>query len=240
MLRNLLRIAGALVVGSVVALLASPSAAAHIDVYTDGVGSGEFGLITLRVPTESGTAATTKVEVRIPDDVPLRTVLVQPVPGWQVETTKRKIDPPLYKDDGTPVPEVVSSVTWTATGPGIMPGQFVEFGLDAGPMPDAATLALPTAQTFSDGKVDEWTEPAPEGTDPGFPVPTVTIGAAPAAADGGGTLLPLVSWAALGLSVIALAVGVFAIDRAARRSAAVPSTGPTPDATSAASGSPTA
>lgn len=220
MLRNLLRIVGAFSVSAVVAVLVSPSAAAHIDAYLDGAGPGEFGLITLRVPTESGTAATTKVEVRIPDDVQLRTVLVQPVPGWQVASTKRKIDPPLYKDDGTPVHEVVSSVTWTATGPGILPGQFVEFGLDAGPMPEAATLALPTVQTFSDGTADEWTQPAPEGSDPEFPVPSVAIGAAPAAASGGGDLLPVIAWAALGLSVVALALGVFAIDRAARRSAA--------------------
>lgn len=238
MLRYLLRVIGALLVGGVVAVLASPSAAAHVEAYLDGAGPGEFGLITVRVPTESGTAATTRVEVRIPDDVQLRTVLVQPVPGWQVESTKRTIDPPLYKDDGTPVTEVISSVTWTATGPGILPGQFVEFGVDAGPLPDAATLTLPTVQTFSDGTADAWTEPAPEGTDPEFPVPTVTIGAASGEANGGSGLLPAIAWTALGLSVIALAIGVFAIDRASRRSAAASSAAATPEAPSTSESSP--
>lgn len=216
--KHLLRIAGAIFTSAVLAILISPPAGAHIDAYLDGSGPGEFGLITLRVPTESGTAATTKVEVRIPEDAPMRTVLVQPVPGWRVESTKRKIDPPLYKDDGTPVSEVVSTVTWTATGPGIMPGQFVEFALDAGPLPDATSLTLPTVQTFADGTADTWAEPAPEGTDPEFPVPTVTIGAAANDAGGGSDLLPFIAWTALGLSVIGLALGVFAIDRAARRS----------------------
>lgn len=219
MLKIVLRIVGVLLVSGVAAVLASPSAAAHVDAYLDGSGPGDFGLITLRVPTESGTAATTKVEVRIPDDVQLRTVLAQPVAGWQVESRKRKIDPPLHKDDGTPVTEVVSSVTWTATGPGIMPGQFVEFALDAGPLPDAETLALPTLQTFSDGTTDAWIQPATDGGDPEFPTPTVTLGASADAASGGSGMTSVIAWTALGFAVIAVALGIFAIDRAARRSA---------------------
>ena len=62
-------------------------------------------------------------------------------------------------------------MTWTATGPGIMPGQFDDFVLEANPMPDVETLTLPTFQTFADGTTDAWTEPAPKGSDPEFPVP---------------------------------------------------------------------
>ena len=84
-------------------------------------------MVTLGVPTEAGKPATTKVSVRIPDDTPMRTVRPQPVAGWNVAITKRTIDPPVYKDDGTPVTEVVDTVTWTATGPGIDTGQFAQF-----------------------------------------------------------------------------------------------------------------
>ncbi|WP_264027919.1 YcnI family protein, partial [Mycolicibacterium insubricum] len=46
-------------------------------------------------------------------DAVARTVR-EPVAGWTLDIQKRKIDPPLRKDDGTPVNEVVSTVTWTA------------------------------------------------------------------------------------------------------------------------------
>lgn len=235
MLKNLLRMVGALLISGVVAVLASPIAAAHVNATLDGAGRpGDFGLITLRVPTESGTAATTKVEVRIPDDVQLRTVLAQPLAGWQIDIKKRPIDPPLYKSDGTPVTEVVSSVTWTATGQGITPGQFSQFALDAGPLPDTETLALPTIQTFSDGKTTEWTQPVTGGDDPKFPAPTVTIGATPAAVSGADSLLPAIAWSALGFSLIAVALGVFAIDRARRLATASLSGAATPSQSSAA------
>ena len=219
MLKILLRIVGVLMVSGVVALLVSPSATAHVGAYIEGGEPGETGLITLRVPAESDNPPTTKVEVRIPDDIQIRTVRPQPVAGWQLDIQKKKTNPTIYRDDGTPVDEVVSSVTWTAIGPGIMPGQFDDFVLEAGPLPDVETLALPTFQTFANGTTDAWTEPAPEGSDPEFPVPTVTLGASTDSASSGGSgMTSVIAWTALGFAVIAVALGIFAIDRA-RRSA---------------------
>ena len=214
MVKSFLRIVGALSLVGVVALVASSPAVAHVNAVLDGTAApGDYAMITLRVPTESGTVATTKVEMRIPDDVVLKTVLVEPVPGWRIDTTKKTI-PPIIEDDGDQVTEVVNSVTWTATGPGVPLGQFVQFGLDVGPVPDITTLALPTVQIFADGTKREFTEKTTEeNPDPESPEPTVTIGA-PKDDAGGGGLSSIVSWTALGLSVIALALGVFAIDRA--------------------------
>lgn len=222
MLRTPMRVVGVLLVSAVAALLASPSAGAHVGAYLEGGGPGETGLITLRVPAESDNPATTKVEVRIPDDIQIRTVRPQPVAGWELEIKKKKTDPPIYRDDGTAVDEVVSSVTWTATGPGILPGQFDDFVLEAGPLPDVDTLTLPTIQTFADGTSDAWTEPAPEGSDPEFPVPTVTVEAEPdTASSGGSATTSVIAWTGLGFAVIAVALGIFAIDRVRR----VPHTG---------------
>lgn len=209
---SLRRVAGALMVSVVVAVIASPAAAAHVDAKLDGTGPGGFGVVTLGVPTETGKPATTKVEVRIPDETPLRTVRPQPVAGWTLDITKRTIDPPLRKDDGTPVTEVVDTVTWTATGEGIPSGQFGQFAIYAGPLPDADILKLPTTQTFSDGTNEAWTEPATGAEKPKFPVPAAPITKA------AGSILPIVAWSALGMSVIALALAVFGIDRASRRS----------------------
>jgi uncharacterized protein YcnI len=209
MVKTYLRFAGVLLTVGVMALLTSSTASAHVTAALDGTAApGDYALITLRVPTESGTVATTKVRMRIPDDIILRTVLVEPVPGWRIDTTKKKI-PPITKDDGTQVTEVVDSVTWTATGPGVPLGQFVQFGLDVGPLPDITTLALPTVQIFSDGTERSWTEKKTGDEDPESPEPSVTIGSAQ-----GGGMGSLIAWTALGLSVIALALGVFAIDRA--------------------------
>ena len=202
MFTPLRRTAGVLLVSAAVALIFSPSAAAHVDATLDGTGPGGFGVVTLGVPTEAGKPPTTKVEVRIPEETPLRTVRAEPVAGWTLDIQKRKIDPPLRKDDGTPVNEVVSTVTWTAApGGGVPQGQFQEF-------------ALPTTQTFSDGSSEAWTEQSTGGDKPKFPVPTVTIGKQ---ATGG--LLPVIAWTALGFSVVGLGLGVFAIDRASRRPA---------------------
>lgn len=221
-MKTLVRIVGIFIVTAVAAILASPSAFAHVDAILEGGGPGETGLITLRVPGESGNPATTKVEVRIPDDIQIRTVLARPVPGWKLDIKKKKTNPPIYRDDGTPVNEVVSSVTWTATGPGIMPGEFDDFVLEAGPLPDVDSLSLPTFQTFVDGTTDAWTEPAPEGSDPEYPVPTVKFGAnANAASSGGGGMTSVIAWTALGFAVIAVALGIFAIDRSRRSADAV-------------------
>lgn len=207
------RAAGFITLSAAIVVLASPSAAAHVDAKADGAVPGGFGVVTLGVPTESGKPTTTKVEVRIPDETPLRTVRAEPAPGWKLDIQKREIDPPLRKDDGTPVNEVVSTVTWTATpGGGIPEGQFQEFALYLGPMPDADTFALPTTQTFADGTTEAWNERPSGGEKPKFPVPTVTIGQQAA-----GGLLPVIAWTALGLSVVGLGLGVFAIDRASRR-----------------------
>jgi periplasmic copper chaperone A len=208
--KTIMRFAGVLFTVGIAALLFSSPASAHVTAALDGTAApGDYAMITLRVPTESGTVATTKVEMRIPDDVVLKTVLVEPVPGWRIDTTKKKI-PPIIEDDGDQVTEVVESVTWTATGPGVPLGQFVQFGLDVGPLPEISTLALPTVQIFSDGTKRGFTEKTTEeNPDPESPEPTVSIGAAQ-----GGGMGSLIAWTALGLSVIALALGVFAIDRA--------------------------
>ena len=221
MFRSVRRTAGFGVVGAVVALITCTPAAAHVDAQFDGSGPGGFGVVTLGVPTEAGKPTTTKVEVRIPDETPLRTVRAEPVAGWTLDIQKRKVDPPLRKDDGTSVNEVVSTVTWTATsGSGIPEGQFQEFALYLGPMPDADTVALPTTQTFSDGTTEAWQEQASGGDKPKYPVPTVTIGQ-----QASGGVLPVISWTALGLSVVGLGIGVFAIDRASRRQSASGSSG---------------
>lgn len=58
------------------------------------------------------------------------------------------------------------------------PGEFAEFKIYAGPVPDVTSLGFPATQTYDDGSVVEWNEPTPaSGEEPEHPVPTLTVAA---------------------------------------------------------------
>ena len=66
---------------------------------------------------------------------------------------------------------------WTAEpGAEIVDGQFQEFEVSAGPLPDAGTrLVLPAHQTYTDGTVVDWVDVAEEGgEEPAHPAPELT------------------------------------------------------------------
>ena len=76
-----------------------------------------------------------------------------PVPGWTVAVEKRKLDPPL-EVHGSQITEAVSKITWTATGDAaVKPGEFQEFPVSMGPLPEVDQLVFKTLQTYSDGNV---------------------------------------------------------------------------------------
>lgn len=165
-------------------------AAAHVTVNPSEAAAGGFTKLTFRVPNESPTAGTITVAVELPADHPFAYVSVKQVPGWTVVPTKTTLATPVTEGDIT-IKEAVTSVTWTAD-PGTMigPGEFAEFDISAGPVPDTETLEFPTTQTYSDGEVVQWNEPTPaSGEEPEHPAPTLTVG--PADEDGhGGSAAP--------------------------------------------------
>ena len=137
-------------------------AAAHVTVSSPDAVPGGFGKLVLRVPTESDTASTTKVQIQLPADTPFAFVSTKPHPGWTVATTERTLAHPITAE-GFTLSKAVATVTWTASGAsaGIGPGQFDEFELSLGPFPtDVDTLSFPTTQTYSDGTVVTWDQPS--------------------------------------------------------------------------------
>src|SRR4051794_31032229 len=80
---------GAVVATAVAAVLTAGAgiASAHVSVSSTDASSGGFGTVVFTVPNESDAATTTRVRVQIPDDTPLASVSVEPVPGWTVTTT---------------------------------------------------------------------------------------------------------------------------------------------------------
>ncbi|MFF4881133.1 YcnI family protein [Micromonospora sp. NPDC000668] len=154
-------------------------ASAHVTVNPKEATQGGYARVAFRVPNESDTASTTKVEVVLPENAPVGSVSTMPVPGWTVAMEKRKVDPPI-EVHGSPITEAVAKLTWTATGDaGVKPGQFQEFPVSMGPLPQVNTMVFKTVQTYSDGNVSRWIEePTPGAEEPEHPAPVLTLTAA--------------------------------------------------------------
>ncbi|MCW2506339.1 MAG: hypothetical protein JWO79_4623 [Actinomycetia bacterium] len=150
-------------------------ASAHVTVNPSTAVQGGFTKLTFRVPNETEKTNTTKVEVALPMDSPLGSVSVKPVPGWTTTVTNAKLDKPIKTDDGE-VTEAPSRITWTAEGDAaIKPGEFQEFDLSVGPMPEKDSMVFKALQTYSDGSVVRWID-IPNGKDePEHPAPTVAL-----------------------------------------------------------------
>jgi uncharacterized protein YcnI len=212
-------------------------AAAHVTVSSPDATPGGFGKLVVRVPTESDTASTVKVQVTLPAETPFAFVSTKPHPGWTVATTERTLDEPVTVE-GFTLSKAVATVTWTASadGTGIGPGQFDEFELSLGPFPaSAGALPFPATQTYDDGTVVQWNQPSQEGQEePEHPAPTLQLAAAADGADAGTSAPPAepvaaestsaaddttARWMAgggLAVAVTALAVAVVALVRRPR------------------------
>lgn len=137
-----------------VVLLAGP-ALAHVTVQSPGATQGGYAKVTFRVPAEK-PLATTKVQVVFPADAPLGKVRVKPHPGWSYVVATGKPATPAKDARGNELASVVQSITWTATGGGIEPGEFDEFDISAGPLPKVDQMTFNALQTYADGSVVRW------------------------------------------------------------------------------------
>jgi len=164
MRRTLRVVAGSAMATAVAVLGFAGAAAAHVTVSPDTAEPGGDAVIVFRVPAESGTASTVKLEVAVPTDKPIDSVAVQPIPGWTVAT---------QSTGGH-----VSKLTWTANTPdaGIRPGQFMEFPVALESLPDTDKIVFKALQTYSDGSVVRWIDDTVEGQpEPEHPAPVLTL-----------------------------------------------------------------
>ncbi|WP_020122464.1 YcnI family protein [Streptomyces canus] len=197
-------------------LTAAGVASAHVTVHPDSYAKGATdGALTFRVPDESDTASTTKIQLFLPTDHPLLGVLVSPHDGWTAKVTDTKLKTPVKTDDGT-ITDAVSEITWT--GGKIGPGQYEDFDVAFGQLPDdTARLTFKTLQTYSDGKVVRWIEEAAGGgEEPENPAPVLklTSGTGTSAAPKASATASAASASdstARGLGVAGLVVGVLGL-----------------------------
>src|ERR1700754_2391152 len=203
----------AVAVAGLTLAIAAP-ASAHVTVNPGTATPGGFTKATFRVPNESDTASTTKLEVNLP---PIASVSIKPVAGWTAAPVTTKLDKPLDAH-GTQISEAITKITWTAqAGSEIKPGTFQEFDVSLGPLPESGQLVFKTLQTYSDGTIVRWIEePTTDGTEPERPAPVLKLVAAPATA---ATTAAVVAAAPAdnsnsssnGLGIAGLAAGILAL-----------------------------
>ena len=168
------RVTRALAVAAVALLAVAPMAAAHVTVNPGEAPKGGFAALAFRVPNERPDSGTVTLEVNMPEDHPIANVSVRPMPGWEYTAEKRTLDEPI-DNHGTEISEVVSKITWT--GGTINPGEFQEFEISAGPLPeDVDEILFPSIQTYASGEVVRWIdEPTADGEEPEHPAPLLTL-----------------------------------------------------------------
>jgi uncharacterized protein YcnI len=151
------------------ALLFPAAAGAHVTLQPNEAPAGGYTRLDVRVPNEQEDAATTKIVVQMPEG--FASASYEPVPGWTTKVATAKLDQPIETDDGEVTTEV-RTITWTATGKGIEPGQFQDFGISV-KVPEGQpgeALTFPSIQTYDNGDVVRWIgapdseEPAPQVT----------------------------------------------------------------------------
>jgi uncharacterized protein YcnI len=197
--------------------LAAPAAAfAHVTVAPNTAPAGSYTLINFKVPNESATAVTNKVELALPTDTPILHVSYVPVAGWTTELMRETLPNPVTVGDNT-ITEAITTVVWTASpGHEISDGQLQVFPLSVGPVPDTGSIVFTADQTYSDGSVVSWADTTAGAA---HPAPVLFVNDAPAS-DRSATAAPDTIARGLGIGGLTLgAVGmVFAVVALRRKS----------------------
>ncbi|MEV6970996.1 YcnI family protein [Hamadaea sp. NPDC051192] len=203
-----------LAVATAAVAVSASAASAHVTVNPSQAVQGGYTKLTFRVPNEKDSATTTKVEVVLPVELPIGHISVKPVPGWTVATEKTKLPTPVQVGEST-ITEAVTKIIWTAAGDAaIKPGQFQEFDVSAGPLPQADQIVFKALQTYSDGDVVRWIEvPADGKAEPDHPAPVLKLTGKTAASPSAATVAVASDDSAdagTGLAVAALVVAALA------------------------------
>lgn len=133
---------GTTMIATVIAMgLFSLPVSAHVTVNPATSGVSSWETYTIKVPVEKDMA-TTKITLKIPEGVEFQQY--EPVPGWKVSEQK--------DTSGK-----IKSVTWEATGEGILPGQFQQFTFIAKNPDKEQKVPWDAYQQYKDGDIVEWT-----------------------------------------------------------------------------------
>jgi uncharacterized protein len=215
-------------VSAVALVVMAAPAFAHVEVGPEEAPKGGEVKLTFTVPNEEASADTVKVDVKFPDDHPIASVSVEPHDGgWTAQVITKPLAAPITTADGT-VTEAVSEVVWS--GGTIPPGDFDEFSVLAGPLPDDVdSIKFPTVQSYSDGTDVSWIQDTVAGQpEPDHPAPVLKLTAAStdttasssgssasSASSASGTAAPTVTTTATddnkGIAIVGVVLGALAL-----------------------------
>ena len=157
------------------------AASSHVEVTPNTAAAGSYADISLRVPTESITATTTKLEVDIPAATPFPSVSYLSVPGWDTELLTGTLPTPVTVDKSQ-ITEALNRVVWSALpGSEIKMNEIRQFTPSVGAVPGAGKVVFHTLQTCSDGSVVAWTG---SGENADHPSPVLSVNDTPVADHG--------------------------------------------------------
>ena len=169
-----------LVLAAIAALVATSTAFAHAEISPPVVKAKTLQFFTLAVPTEEANATTTTIEMTPPSGFAIDSFA--PSPGW-----KRTLQQTGKGDNA-----VIQKVTWS--GGNVPTQEDSVFGFLASPN-SAKTYTFDVRQTYSNGKVVDWS--GPESSD--SPSPTTE---AKDSLGGGSALLLIIALVLGGLGVV--------------------------------------
>ncbi|MEG9250191.1 YcnI family protein [Arthrobacter sp. Soc17.1.1.1] len=173
--RRTLRRIAAVAATSGLLLVGAGAASAHVSVEPASTTEGGYSQLTFSVPSESTDTTTNKIEVALPTETPFTSVRVKPVEGWTSEVIRGDL-PASVEVDGATLTEAPLTVIWTAKDEEhqLNAQQYQTFSLSVGTLPEAGTtVQLPVTQSYADGTVRVWDEPAIEGEEePENPAPS--------------------------------------------------------------------
>lgn len=227
-IRRALRMATGAVVATGLMVLGAGAASAHVTVSPSSAAAGSYTVLAFSVPHGCDGSPTTKVTVKIPEQVPSVTPTVNS--NWTIEKKMVNLSKPIDDGHGGKLTERVDQVVYTAKTP--LPADMRDVFELSVKLPETVgkTLTFPTVQTCEKGET-AWIETAPEGQpEPDHPAPAITLTAATdghddttgnasdaQAANSRGaessTGTKVVAWVALGVAVLGLALGAVALRR---------------------------
>jgi len=202
------------------------AASAHVSVTPSSTAAGSYSVLTFSVGHGCGTSPTTRLAVRLPEQIIAVTPTVNP--NWTIEKRTEKLESAVEGAHGDEATERVAEVVYTARTP-LPDGLRDTISLQM-PLPDKAgeKLVFPVIQTCEDGET-AWTQTYEKGQDePESPAPFIETtestgdghghGTADSdEAEESGTGSDALGWAGVVLGALGLLAGGFALGRTRRR-----------------------
>lgn len=144
---------------SIAAVMASLPASAHVIMEKWEAYAGYQSFLTLVVPHGCGASPTTEVRIKVPDGV--GNIVAEPVAGWTLDITKRKLDKPTPGEGGRMVTEVVDEISWK--GGNLATNHLGKFNMLAlMPNKPGSVLFFKTIQKCAEGET-RWVDTVADG-----------------------------------------------------------------------------